>query len=174
MMNEELDITLTVTNPDSLQVQPELMARPVYDEYLDKPRRMSVKVAKSGGFDPQGTAKVERRGKIILLGHIKKHDQSKRDLDTLIIDSAEALLDERIGQFYRYPAGTTLNDMLASEMGGSVVGLLAMANGLIPNGAWVLHSGSVYKIVGAGTSTSGGRAPRPSPGGSARPTSAPP
>ena len=153
MMNEELNITLTVTNPDNLQVQPELVARPVYDEYLDKPRRMSVKVAKSGGFDPQGTAKVERRGKIILLGHIKKHDQSKRDLDTLIIDSAEALLDERIGQFYRYPAGTTLNDMLASEMGGSVVGLLAMANGLIPNGAWVLHSGSVYKIVGAGTSS---------------------
>lgn len=153
MMNEEIDISLTVTNPDGLQVQPELMARPVYDEYLDKPRRMSVKVAKSGGFDPQGTVKVERRGKIILLGHIKKHDQGKRDLDTLTIDSAEALLDERIGQFYRYPAGTTLNDMLASEMGGSVVGLLAMANGLIPNGAWTLHSGSVYKIVGAGTSS---------------------
>ena len=151
MMND--DISLTVTNPDNLQVQPELVARPVYDEYLDKPRRMSVKVAKSGGFDPQGTAKVERRGKIILLGHIKKHDQSKRDMDTLIIDSAEALLEERIGQFYRYPAGTTLNDMLASEMGGSVVGLLAMANGLIPNGVWALHSGSIYKIVGAGTSS---------------------
>jgi hypothetical protein len=147
------DIEITITNPDGQTVKPVMVELPQFDEYLDKPRKFVVAIEKSSGLDPQGTARVTRRGKIILLGHIKKLDQTKLQYDTLTLMSAEALLDERIGQFYRYPAATRLDAILASSMGGSVVGLLAMANGLIPRGSWVLHSGSVYKIVGAGTSS---------------------
>jgi len=147
------DIEITITNPDGQTVRPVMVDLPQFDEYLDKPRKFVVAIEKGSGLDVQGKAKVTRRGKTILLGHIKKLDQTKLQYDTLTLMSAEALLDERIGQFYRYPAGTRLDAILASSMGGSVVGLLAMANGLIPRGGWVLHSGYVYKIIGAGTSS---------------------
>lgn len=147
------DIEITITNPDGLAVKPVMVELPQYDEYLDKPRRFQAAIEKDSGLDPQGTAKVTRRGKIILLGHIKKLDESKPGKDTLLLQSAEALLEERIGQFYRYPAGTRLDAILGSSSGGSVVGLLEMANGLIPRGGWELHAGSVYKITGAGTSS---------------------
>lgn len=147
------DIEITITNPDGLAVKPVMVELPQYDEYLDKPRRFQAAIEKDSGLDPQGTAKVTRRGKIILLGHIKKLDESKPGKDTLLLQSAEALLDERVGQFYRYPAGTRLDAILGSSSGGSVVGLLEMANGLIPRGGWELHAGSVYKITGAGTSS---------------------
>jgi hypothetical protein len=145
------DLEITITNPDGQVVKPAMVELPTYDEYLDKPRKFVSKIEKRSGLDPRGTAKVTRRGKIILLGHIKKLDESKKEYDTLTLDSAEALLEERIGQFYRYPAGTTLNSMLASDMGGSVVGLLAMANGLIPRGSFVHHALNIYKLTGAGT-----------------------
>ena len=144
---------ITITNPDGSIVCPVLIDNPAYDEYIDKPRRLTAKIEKHSGLNPQGTARADHEGKIILLGHIKSFDQSKKDYDTLTLDSAEALLDERIGQFYRYPAGTALNEMLASSMGGDVVGLLAMANGLIPRGSFVLHSGHVYKWTGMGTAS---------------------
>lgn len=147
------DIEITITNPDGQTVKPVMVGLPQFDEYLDKPRRFQVAIEKSSGLDPQGTAKVTRRGKTILLGHVKKLDESKPDKDTLLLQSAEALLEERIGQFYRYPAGTRLDAILGSSAGGSVVGLLCMANGLIPRGGWELHAGSVYKIAGAGTSS---------------------
>lgn len=147
-------IEITVTNPDGgLTVCPVLVERPEFDEYLDKPRRLVAKIEKGSGLDPQGTVRVDRRGKIILLGHIKQLDQSRQEYDRLVLDSAEALLEERIGQFYRYPATTTLNSMLASDMGGSVVGLLAMANGLVPRGSFTLHAGSIYKWAGMGTAS---------------------
>lgn len=145
---------ITVTNPDGLTVCPVLVERPEFDEYMDTPRRLVAKIEKGSGLDPQGTVQVTRRGKIILLGHIKQLDQSRQEYDRLILDSAEALLEERIGQFYRYPAGATLNSMLASDMSGSVVGLLAMANGLIPRGSFVHHALNIYKLTGAGTGTS--------------------
>ena len=147
------DIEITITNPDGQTVKPVMVGLPQFDEYLDKPRRFQVAIEKSSGLDPQGTAKVTRRGKTILLGHVKKLDESKPDKDTLLLQSAETLLDERIGQFYRYPAGTRLDAILGSSAGGDVVGLLCMANGLIPRGGWELHAGSVYKITGAGTSS---------------------
>ena len=146
-------IEILITNPDGLTVKPIMVELPQYDEYLDKPRRFQAAIEKDSGLDPQGTAKVTRRGKIILLGHIKKLDESKPEKDTLLLQSAEALLEERIGQFYRYPAGTRLDAILGSSAGGDVVGLLCMANGLIPRGGWELHAGSVYKITGAGTSS---------------------
>jgi len=147
------DIEITITNPDGLTVKPVMVELPQFDEYLDKPRRFQAAIEKDSGLDHQGTAKVTRRGKTILLGHVKKLDESKPDKDTLLLQSAEALLDERIGQFYRYPAGTRLDAILGSSAGGDVVGLLCMANGLIPRGGWELHAGSVYKITGAGTSS---------------------
>jgi len=150
-----MEITITITNPDSSIIKPVLIEQPAFDEYLDRPRKLSAKIEKGSGADPQGTVQVTHRGKIIFLGHIRKYDQSNNEYDVLVLESAEALLDARIGQFYRYPAGKALNEILTSSIGGgsTVVGLLAMANGLIPRGSWTLHSGSVYKITGAGTSS---------------------
>jgi hypothetical protein len=146
------DIEITITNPDGLAVKPVMVELPQYDEYLDKPRRFQAAIEKDSGLDPQGTAKVTRRGKIILLGHVKKLDESKPKKDTLLLQSAEALLEERIGQFYRYPAGTRLDAILGSSAGGSVVGLLCMANGLIPRGGWAPLEGEWYWIAGGGSS----------------------
>lgn len=147
------DIEITVTNPDGQVVKPVLVDPPGFDEYLDKPRRLTAKIEKGSGLDPQGTVSITRRGAIKLIGHVTKLDQSNAEHDALTLDSAEYLLDQRIGQFYRFPSGTTLNAMLASSMGGSVVGLLAMANSLIPRGSFVQFSGHIYMIVGAGTSS---------------------
>lgn len=147
------DIEITVANPDGSIVCPTLITPPGFDEYLDRPCRLTAKIEKGSGLDSQGTVSITRKGKTILLGHVTKHDQSNAEHDVLTLDSAEYLLDQRIGQFYRYPAGTTLNAMLASAMGGSVVGLLAMANGLVPRGSFTLHAGSVYKWAGMGTAS---------------------
>lgn len=147
------DLDITITNPDGGKILPVMIDLPAYDEYLDRPRRLVSKIEKGAAIHSRGTAKVTRRGKTVLLGHIKKLDQSKPEYDTLTLDSAEALLEDRIGAFYRYPAGTTLNDMLSERLGGSVVGLLAMANHLTPRGSFIQHSGSVYKWVGRGTSS---------------------
>ena len=139
-----MSISILVTNPDGMTVSPVMVELPAYDEYLDKPRKFEAQIEKNSGLDPKGTGKVTRRGKIIILGPIGL-DRSKAKYDSLTIESAESLLDDRIGQFYRFPAGTTLGSMLQM--------LIDMANGLIPRGAWSLHSGSVYKVVGAGTSS---------------------
>ena len=130
---------------------------PSYDSYLDRPTRITAKIEKHSGLDPQGTAKVIRKGKIILLGNVTKFDQANPEYDSLILDSAEFLLDQRIGAFYRFPAGTTLNAMLSEALGASVVGLLAQANSMVPKGSWTF-SGSVYVLRdkdgnGAGTSS---------------------
>jgi hypothetical protein len=139
------EITIEITNPDGYLICPVLLDSPGYDEYLDRPRRLVCKIEKSSGLDPQGTAKVSRKGKIILLGHVTKFDQSKPEYDSLTLDSAEYLLDQRIGSFYRFPSGTTLTAMLQK--------LIDLANGLVPRGSFVLHSGSVYKWVGMGTAS---------------------
>jgi hypothetical protein len=147
------DLDIIITNPDGGKVYPTLADLPIYDEFMDRPRRMVAKIEKGSAVHPRGTVKVVRRGKTILLGHVKKFDQSKPEYDTLTLDSAEALLEDRIGAFYRYPAGTTLNAMLSENLGGSVVGLLAMANSLVPKGSFIRHSGAVYRWAGRGTSS---------------------
>lgn len=147
------DLSISITNPDGSIVSPILISSPTFDEYFDKPTRISLKIAKGSALDSQGIVKVVRKGTIKLIGHVTKLDGSNPEYDSVICDSAEALLDYRYGQWYRYPAGTRLQDILASSMGASVVGLLAIANGLIPRGSWTLHSGSVYKIDGAGTTS---------------------
>lgn len=148
-----MSVDIIITNPDGGEILPVMIDLPAYDEYMDRPRRLVSKIEKGAAIHSRGNAKVTRRGKTVLLGHIKKLDQSKTEYDTLTLDSAEAILEARIGAFYRYPAGTTLDGMLSEKLGGSVVGLLAMANHLTPRGSFIQHSGSVYKWVGRGTSS---------------------
>jgi len=138
-------IEIAVTNPDGAVIMPSLIDPPACDEYMDKPKRITAKIEKLSGIDPRGTAKATFRGKIVLLGHIKQLDQSKTEYDTLILDSAEALLEARIGAFYRFSAGTTLNAMVQK--------LIDMANSLVPRGSFVQHSGHVYKWAGRGTTS---------------------
>lgn len=138
-------IEIAVTNPDGAVIMPSLIDPPACDEYMDKPKRITAKIEKLSGIDPRGTAKATFRGKIVLLGHIKQLDQSKPEYDTLILDSAEALLEARIGAFYRFSVGTTLNAMVQK--------LIDMANSLVPRGSFVQHSGHVYKWAGRGTTS---------------------
>lgn len=139
------DLDITITNPDGGEIHPVMIDLPAYDEYIDRPSRLVSKIEKGAAINRRGTAKVSRRGKTILLGHIKKFDQSKPEYDTLILDSAEALLEARIGAFYRFSAGTTLNAMVQK--------LIDMANSLVPRGSFVQHSGHVYKWAGRGTTS---------------------
>lgn len=139
------DLDITITNPDGGEIHPVMIDLPAYDEYIDRPSRLVSKIEKGAAINRRGTAKVSRRGKTILLGHIKKFDQSKPEYDTLILDSAEALLAARIGAFYRFSAGTTLNAMVQK--------LIDMANSLVPRGSFVQHSGHVYKWAGRGTTS---------------------
>ena len=75
---------ITITNPDGSIVCPVLIDNPAYDEYIDKPRRLTAKIEKHSGLNPQGVARADHEGKIILLGHIKSFDQSKKEYDTLL------------------------------------------------------------------------------------------
>jgi hypothetical protein len=138
-------LDIIITNPDGGKVYPTLADLPIYDEFMDRPRRMVAKIEKGSAVHPRGTVKVVRRGKTILLGHIKKFDQSKPEHDTLTLDSAEALLEDRIGAFYRFSVGTTLNDMVQK--------LIDMANSLVPRGSFVQHSGPIYKWPRRGTNS---------------------
>lgn len=138
-------LDIIITNPDGGEIHPNMVDLPAYDEYTDRPRRMVAKIEKGSAAHPRGTAKVIRRGKIILLGHIKKFDQSKPEHDTLTLDSAEAILEDRIGAFYRFSVGTTLNDMVQK--------LIDMANSLVPRGSFVQHSGPIYKWPRRGTNS---------------------
>jgi hypothetical protein len=147
------DLDIIIINPDGGEIHPSMVDLPAYDEYMDRPRRLVAKIEKGSATHSRGTVKVIRRGKTILLGHIKRLDQSKPEHDTLTLDSAEAILEARIGAFYRYPAGTTLNGMLSEKLGESVVGLLAMANSLVPRGSFTQHSGAIYKWAGRGTAS---------------------
>jgi hypothetical protein len=137
------DLIITITNPDGISVSPVMVELPTCDSYLDRPTRIQAKIEKHSGLDPQGIAQVTSKGKIILLGNVTKFDQANPEYDTLILDSAEFLLDQRIGAFYRFPAGTTLNAMLSEALGAGVVGLLAQANSMALK-SWVQFSGSVY------------------------------
>ncbi len=138
-------LDIIITNPDGGEIHPNMVDLPAYDEYTDRPRRMVAKIEKGSAAHPRGTVKVVRRGKTILLGHIKKLDQSKPEHDTLTLDSAEAILKDRIGAFYRFSVGTTLNAMVQK--------LIDMANSLVPRGSFVQHSGHVYKWAGRGTTS---------------------
>lgn len=132
------DIEIVFTNPSGDTVRPTLIGAPALDDYLDRPRRCTLKIAKGSAIDPHGTVRVTRKGTIKLIGHITKLDESNAEQDTIICDSAEALISERVGQFYRFPAGTQLQTMLDF--------LIKLANGLIPRGDFELYSGHIYRI----------------------------
>ena len=157
-MAELSDLEIIFTNRDGSVVAPTPTTSPAFDDYLDKPCKLVVSYPKGHGIDPLGTVQFSRLGQIKLLGHVWQIDESKPDEDKVTCKAAEALLDYRVGQFYRYPAGTTLNSMLSDSLGGSVVGLLAMANRLIPRGSFELHSGAIYKIRADANGVGGGTA----------------
>ena len=87
-----MSVDIIITNPDGGEILPVMIDLPAYDEYMDRPRRLVSKIEKGAAIHSRGNAKVTRRGKTVLLGHIKKLDQSKTEYDTLTLDSAEAIL----------------------------------------------------------------------------------
>ena len=152
------DISVTFTNSDGSIIQPKISELPALDDYFDIPRKATLKIPKqkdlsSYAIDPFGKVQITKSGLIKLMGWIDRYDTSSPLYDTITVSSAENLLAARMGQFTRYPAGTTLNQILADAPGGPVVGLLEMANGLVPRGEFAAFSGTKYWIPGGGSAS---------------------
>jgi hypothetical protein len=151
--------TFIALNPDLSNAGAEFLEWTL-TQYLDKAGNFSGKAAGDIPITRDGWLDVLAIGKIIFRGFIDTITQDEPPTEsTPGSQSVNAkdlwgLLDNVNCQFYEYPAGTTILDMLSSDAPtpGKVLGLLWQLNSNLPQGEGVYTgSNEIYKYSGFGT-----------------------
>jgi hypothetical protein len=144
-------------NPDESNVGAEFTAWTL-TEYIDKYWQFDAEASNEGSdripFIEQGWIDVKYKDQIIFRGYLESIDPSENKTQRLTYFDLRRSLDEVYCQIMEYPAGTTLNQMLSSSVpiAGVKPGLLWLLNSGVPQGDFVLYSGEIYKLEGAGSS----------------------
>ena len=146
-------------NPDLSNAGAEFYSWQI-SQYLDKAGQLDGKCAGDIPIERGGWLDVIDNGKIIHRGYIDSilpedppTDNSPGSL-SIISKDLWALLEQVNAQFYEYPAGTTILDMLSSDAPtpGKVLGLLWQLNSNLPQGEAVYTgSNEIYKYSGFGS-----------------------
>ncbi len=147
-----------VTNPDGSVFNVDVTDYNL-DIYDDKSHKLSFTCYKKYPVEENAIILVSYKGSYPFAGTIDKITEKD---DTYKIDckSKDALLDQRIGCLYEYPASTTITEMLSSSKpsdNNDIIGLLYWANsGVIAGpgtGGFELYSGTTYYISGGSSSS---------------------
>lgn len=130
-----------------------------FDWYDDKAHKLSFTCYKKYPVEENAIILVSYKGSYPFAGTIDKIVE-KDETYTCECKSKDALLDQRIGCLYEYPAATTITQMLSSSKpsdNNNIIGLLYWANsGVIAGpgtGGFELYSGTTYYISGGSSSS---------------------
>jgi len=131
------------------------------DRYFDKAGSLSLDMTGSHGMADRAIVEAyyadEAEGNsfsdIPFRGFVLPSDDKGADTSRLTIPAIEKMLDYRFTQLHRWPAGTTLNKILASDwpVGGETPGYLCIANHMIQQGSFIPHNGNWWKLPQGGT-----------------------
>lgn len=152
------EYTFYVTNPDGSTFYVDV-ADYNFDWYDDKAHKLSFTCYKKYPVEENAIILVSYKGSYPFAGTIDKIVE-KDDTYKIECKSKDALLDQRIGCLYEYPAATTITQMLSSSKpsdNNNIIGLLYWANsGMIAGpgtGGFELYSGTTYYISGGSSSS---------------------
>lgn len=130
-----------------------------FDWYDDKAHKLSFTCYKKYPVEENAIILVSYKGSYPFAGTIDKIVE-KDETYKCECKSKDALLDQRIGCLYEYPAATTITQMLSSSKpsdNNNIIGLLYWANsGVIAGpgtGGFELYSGTTYYISGGSSSS---------------------
>jgi hypothetical protein len=130
-----------------------------FDWYDDKAHKLSFTCYKKYPVEENAIILVSYKGSYPFAGTIDKITE-KGETYKCDCKSKDALLDQRIGCLYEYPAATTITQMLSSSKpsdNSGIIGLLYWANsGVIAGpgtGGFELYSGTTYYISGGSSSS---------------------
>ena len=130
-----------------------------FDWYDDKAHKLSFTCYKKYPVEENAIILVSYKGSYPFAGTIDKIVE-KDETYKCECKSKDALLDQRIGCLYEYPAATTITQMLSSSKpsdNNNIIGLLYWANsGIIAGpgtGGFKLYSGTTYYISGGSSSS---------------------
>jgi len=130
-----------------------------FDWYDDKAHKLSFTCYKKYPVEENAIILVSYKGSYPFAGTIDKIVE-KDETYKCECKSKDALLDQRIGCLYEYPAATTITQMLSSSKpsdNNNIIGLLYWANsGIIAGpgtGGFELYSGTTYYISGGSSSS---------------------
>jgi len=130
-----------------------------FDWYDDKAHKLSFTCYKKYPVEENAIILVSYKGSYPFAGTIDKIVE-KDETYKCECKSKDALLDQRIGCLYEYPAATTITQMLSSSKpsdNSDIIGLLYWANsGVIAGpgtGGFELYSGTTYYISGGSSSS---------------------
>lgn len=152
------EYTFYVTNPDGSTFYVDVTDYNI-DIYDDKPHKLSFTCYKKYPVEENAVILVSYKGSYPFAGTIDKITE-KDETYKCDCKSKDALLDQRIGCLYEYPAATTITQMLSSSKpsdNSDIIGLLYWANsGIIAGpgtGGFELYSGTTYYISGGSSSS---------------------
>lgn len=152
------EYTFYVTNPDGSTFYVDV-ADYNFDWYDDKAHKLSFTCYKKYPVEENAIILVSYKGSYPFAGTIDKIVE-KDETYKCECKSKDALLDQRIGCLYEYPAATTITQMLSSSKpsdNNNIIGLLYWANsGVIAGpgtGGFELYSGTTYYISGGSSSS---------------------
>ena len=151
-----MSLDITITNADS-SIASEVISTYNLDLYIDKPSNAKLIVDKRHSISNDSSLEVVYKGKIIFRGFLETPAPDKYGKIELSFADITSLFDYRIAQIYTYPKGTTIEEILSSSTPSSsdVVGLIYLANSLVPQGLFQEYLGVadqlVYKCQGYGT-----------------------
>lgn len=152
------EYTIEVTNPDGSAFFVEVTDYNL-ELYDDKAHRFNFMCYKKYPVEENATILISYKNSYPFAGTIDKITE-KDDMYKVECKSKDALLDQRIGTTYEFPAGTTITEMLSSSKpsdNNDIIGLLYWANsGIIAGpgtGGFELYSGTTYYISGGSSSS---------------------
>jgi hypothetical protein len=157
-----MSLIFKVTNPGgTIPIWPQPSGWKL-DRYFDKGGTLQLDIAGSHGIADRAIVEAyyadeegaDSYSDIPFRGFVLPSDDRGDEVSKITIPSIEKMLDYRYTQLSRWPAGTTLAKILASDWpgAGETPGYLCQANNLIQPGSFVLLSGNVWKLPQGGTS----------------------
>ena len=150
--------TFYVTNPDGSTFYADV-TNYTLEQYDDKAHKLSFTCYKKYPVEENAIILVSYKGSYPFAGTIDKITE-KDDTYKCDCKSKDALLDQRIGTMYEFPATTTITKMLSSSKpsdNNDIIGLIYWANsGMIAGsgtGGFEIYSGTTYYISGGSSSS---------------------
>jgi hypothetical protein len=138
-------INITVTNPDGTKAGFNLISYQI-EKYYDKSGTCEIILTPDATIQENSVLEAKYKGSVVFRGYIDFPEIEKDRECRIVAYEQQRLLEFRQTQFYEYPVGTTLEKMLTHDEPSTCVGLLYMANSLLLQGSFKIHSGSVYYI----------------------------
>ena len=141
-------MSLTIKNKDGSDAGFSLVTY-LITKYFDKYGTAEITCTPHETIQENSTIEASYKGNVRFRGYIDIPEINEDKTARIVAYELQRLLEYRFTQYYTYPAGTTITNMLshAEPVYTGTIGLLYMANSLIPQGAFIpFGAGPIYYI----------------------------